>query len=280
MSCPHCDGSGWIYTTDRAGNTALKACECRKQRLAPDPEGTDLTDEVAAVQVGILCSLLGFAPQGAAQAVIVTAMVKMCSTREQLAWLVNRAAELYSTWPGIPALRQILCSKYKPKDGIESSWSETFPEGLPDSVSPPVPLLPLPEGVKASLDAVIERDVSLSAEALGPRKLYQLPPLSPAEEMRRREFDRELSEVITAPGVRELPPVLPNDLLFQEMGAFCGEDATDGRREIALSVLARYRSQECVRSFVNCERLVLKRENVTEDRLGWAERAVRRLSDA
>ena len=66
---------------------------------------------------------------------------EMVSTDEQLLWLAKRVTALYGEWPGIREVRAVLCSRFKPKDGIEADSSK-FVEGIP-SEKPPEPTLPL-----------------------------------------------------------------------------------------------------------------------------------------
>jgi hypothetical protein len=65
--------------------------------------------------------------------------MRMVETEEQLAWLTERALELYPRWPGIGELRALYCSRYRPKDGIEaySEIYERFPhESRPEQYAP------------------------------------------------------------------------------------------------------------------------------------------------
>jgi hypothetical protein len=276
MSCPVCGGCGWIEVTDHAGNNALKACRCRTAKISAEA-GKPLTLEFIGVQFDALCGLLGFSPQNPlARAALIDLLMDMCATEGQLEWLVKRAGQIYTKWPGVPALRQILCSRFRPKDGIECSWSETFPDGLPDSKESPPALPALPPGHVASVDTDAERAVTVWSRE-SDRQWKGLPQLSAREEMRRREFDKELEAVITAPGERSLEPPVPVDLLLQEMSAYRAPDATDGRREISLLILERYKGSNCVRSFVEQERMVLGDGDVTTERKQFAERAVKRL---
>jgi len=46
--------------------------------------------------------------------------------------MVRRAVALYRSWDkcGVLGLRQIVCARYRPVDGIESGPTDQFPEGL------------------------------------------------------------------------------------------------------------------------------------------------------
>lgn len=57
---------------------------------------------------------------------------KMCRTEEQVRWLAKKATTTGDgKWKGPVVLRQMLCSRYPPVDGIEVSYTEDYPEGIP-----------------------------------------------------------------------------------------------------------------------------------------------------
>jgi hypothetical protein len=57
-------------------------------------------------------------------------IIAMCSSIEQVDWLVKRLPKLFSDWPGMKEVRSVLCSRFKPADGIEC-YSEIYLEGIP-----------------------------------------------------------------------------------------------------------------------------------------------------
>ena len=153
--CKVCDGSGWVRV-ERGDITAVKRCACREVRNSA-VEGTPLTLEAAAEATTILCELLDFSPSSdASRAVIADALMSMCTTVDQVRWLVLRTAQLHVKWStcGIPGLRQILCSKYKAKDGVNICASEAYPEGIPTekplTLAANAKTLPPGHGVSAS----------------------------------------------------------------------------------------------------------------------------------
>jgi hypothetical protein len=90
------------------------------------------------------------------------AVIRMCATKEQAWWLARRVTELYTRWGGcgVPGLRQILCSKYHPRDGVESKPTEAFPEGIPSEYPEPAQLA-LPAGKP---DPQLEADIKKLVE--------------------------------------------------------------------------------------------------------------------
>jgi hypothetical protein len=88
----------------------------------------------ASAAVNLLCETLAFAPKSDLARVLITkALMKMCYTEEDAFWLVERAANLHTSWDtcGIPGLRQILSSRCTPKDGVVFTSTEAYPEGIP-----------------------------------------------------------------------------------------------------------------------------------------------------
>ena len=238
MTCPLCDGTGFVIVT-RKGIEAAKPCECRDAAVAADESrrqepGTPLTVDLAMPIVTGLCDCLEFSPPpGPGRAVIASLAAKMCSTQEQLQWLVGRTVELYAKWPGIPALRQILCTRFVPRDGIECFSSETYPDGIPAGPQLVQQRLLLPEGHIASVD----READHAIEELVARQTRELPQLSPAEELARRKFDEVLKEAITAPEDRQPPPPPPPGLIAQERAVLEDPAASPQRKEIAREIL-------------------------------------------
>ncbi len=163
-SCEFCCGLGWIIVK-RNGVEGARLCKCRTQ--AQQPRGKPISEAIVGVLVEGLCQTLEFAPESVGRALIVAALMEMCSTEEQARFVVNRACALHTKWGtcGIPGLRQILCSAYVPKDGFMLSSTEAYPEGIP-SVRPPELAFPkLPPGRAASMDLDCERAVLALGEA-------------------------------------------------------------------------------------------------------------------
>jgi hypothetical protein len=64
---------------------------------------------------------------------IALEIVDMCSTIEQVEWLVRRAPKIFQQWPGMREVRALLCSKFAPKDGCEV-FSELYTDGIPSEL--------------------------------------------------------------------------------------------------------------------------------------------------
>jgi hypothetical protein len=58
------------------------------------------------------------------------AMAEMCATDEQVQWLCRRMPQLHDKWPGEREMRAVLCSKFRPKDGLEME-SDIYADGIP-----------------------------------------------------------------------------------------------------------------------------------------------------
>jgi hypothetical protein len=55
-----------------------------------------------------------------AQAAAMEMLASMCPHREALEWLVDVFVNRVGSWKGAKELRGVLCSRYKPADGIEA----------------------------------------------------------------------------------------------------------------------------------------------------------------
>jgi len=167
--------------------------------------------------------VLSFPPGPAGQALIVDAMMQMCATEEQLKWLVKRTVALHRDWKtcGIAGLRQILCSKYPPKDGVSCTSTVAFLDGVPAEKriqDPPLPALP--PGSVARMDTELDESFR---EVLGLRdgmpKRDELPPLSPEAQLKWVAFEKTLESVITAPVDRPdpVPQKPPTEIRWTEI---------------------------------------------------------------
>jgi hypothetical protein len=67
---------------------------------------------------------------------LVSVLADLVETEEQLDWLVTRALRLYAKWPGVAELRALYCSRFKPRDGVES-YSTVYLDGIPPETTPP-----------------------------------------------------------------------------------------------------------------------------------------------
>jgi hypothetical protein len=57
------------------------------------------------------------------QGAIMTLLAGMCQSREALDWLVNQMVNRVGAWKGPAELRGVLCSRFKPADGVEADSS-------------------------------------------------------------------------------------------------------------------------------------------------------------
>jgi hypothetical protein len=138
MNCPHCAGTGWI---EQPGGMAR--CECRKNATAPRQPLNQREIAALAIAATKASQELGnmadypHALDPLARQAVADALSRMCWSPEQVQWVRRRATLLFRNWKhcGEAGLRQIVASKFRPRDGIESgpmAISEGYPEGLPD----------------------------------------------------------------------------------------------------------------------------------------------------
>lgn len=86
----------------------------------------------ASESIGRLAILKFFPADNVARTEILKLICEMVTTNEQIDWLVNRARSLWNEWEGPRELRAIVCSKYRPADGIEAySQLPQFADGIP-----------------------------------------------------------------------------------------------------------------------------------------------------
>jgi len=77
----------------------------------------------------------------AARENIAEALTRMCSSQEEVEYIVRRALALHRSWKhcAIPGLRQALVSRFHSRDGIESGaecTSDAYPDGIPGETGP------------------------------------------------------------------------------------------------------------------------------------------------
>lgn len=89
-----------------------------------------MTDDEVTMAVEACSAMPYFPAAGGARAMIGLELGRMCGSLQQALWLVSRASQLYTNWPGIRELRATLCGKYKPADGLEVC-SEVYADGIP-----------------------------------------------------------------------------------------------------------------------------------------------------
>lgn len=207
-NCEICNGTGW-QITDRG---AIR-CVCVKQNRRIET-GTPLAPASISVAVKALQALAFFPVERAAQTVIGDALAGMCPSVEALRYVVRRACSTYKTWDkcGIAGLRQIVCARFVPADGIESGPTECFPEGLPSETKHDP--LALPAGVASKrLDGPVSADAQMDQGVKALAAAKQLPPAvrvaDPVKRAKERAFAELLRDTITAPSEREEPKAPP-----------------------------------------------------------------------
>lgn len=78
-------------------------------------------DLQAAINELSMCEY--FPSEAGARGAIQLLLARMCPDREALEWLVREFVDRIGKWHGPVELRGILCTRYKPADGIEASSS-------------------------------------------------------------------------------------------------------------------------------------------------------------
>jgi hypothetical protein len=112
---------------------------------------------IVAELVAELTLLRFFPADEDGRAALVKLIGRMCSNEDQVSWLVQRVLSKCNEWPGPLVLRQFLCSKYKPADGIEAGGTSMFPDGIPSERRIDAPSLNLlPPGRTVSADKELE----------------------------------------------------------------------------------------------------------------------------
>jgi hypothetical protein len=158
--------------------------------------------------VNILLSdltLLRFFPSDPAGRLALAKLVaSMAQSLDQVEWLVARTVLLCNEWPGPRTLRQIFCSKFKPRDGIEAGPTEMFPEGVPSEH-------PIQAPVRQALPSGMEKEIASLAVAKSLDLVpYEEPPdYAHLEELRRARLRRQHREIFEALGLK---PVTQEDI--------------------------------------------------------------------
>jgi hypothetical protein len=157
--CEYCGGTGW-----EPSGGGVTPCRCRPEKTPQKREY--IPDEAIFEAVKGLAVMSYFPSDPVARTVIGDAIASMCPSVEALRYLVRRACASHKTWDhcGIEGLRQAVCSRYYPADGIECFSTESYPEGLPSEHPPSIPALPsgaqkaLPEPHPGAVSADPEMD--------------------------------------------------------------------------------------------------------------------------
>lgn len=90
-----------------------------------------MTTETGLTKAIATLSLMKFFPSDPyTRTALIELLAEMCHTDEQAIWLAKRTVQLHNEWPGAHELRATLCSKFRPRDGIEV-YSAIYPGGVP-----------------------------------------------------------------------------------------------------------------------------------------------------
>jgi hypothetical protein len=184
-----------------------------------------MTSEAATAAAEALCSgVIPFPPSGElAITFLASEIFRMCPTIESAEWLVRRAFTLWRKWEGVPELRALLCSKYRPRDGAETTTTlfagGIVPPEIPQYHQPQLPPAPLeatpeeiearrkaaaaglPEGHSVSADVECEAMVRRVARRMSTpedvrRRLAEVAGLSPDKPFDRKQAEREVREIL------------------------------------------------------------------------------------
>ena len=122
--------------------------------------------------------------------------VDMCNSESEVRWLVDRMTSgLYAEWPGPQEMRAVLCSRYKPKDGV-NAYSTVYLDGIPASresrlaIAGPE-MLALPPGHAARANSAIEGAIK-SASIINRIKCDLGAPATPEEIAKAPRWLRQL----------------------------------------------------------------------------------------
>lgn len=122
-----------------------------------------LTPETAAAGVAKMALMAFFPGDPDIRAALVSVFMDMVETDEQLDWLVNRALRLYGKWPGVAEIRALYCSRWKPKDGMET-YSAIYPEGIPSERKRAPAERDPPRGSPVTANADLDREIRQVAD--------------------------------------------------------------------------------------------------------------------
>lgn len=147
------------------------------------------------------------------RAALIALVGCMCSNEDQVRWLVQRTLALCNEWPGPVGLRQILCSKFKPADGIEAGSTSLFPDGPPSEKQIETPaLIALPSGHVATVDAGYDKSIRALAitkdlnRVHGPAPVQEVPTNLHFKPITQADIDKAIDELREKRARAELLP--------------------------------------------------------------------------
>ena len=80
--------------------------------------------------IGIFSTMKFFQADEDFRAAVMELLGELCHNDEEVLWLARRVRNLHKEWPGAHELRATLCSKYKPRDGVDA-YSAVYLDGIP-----------------------------------------------------------------------------------------------------------------------------------------------------
>jgi hypothetical protein len=142
-------------------------------------------------------SMLKFFPSGEsgemAQEAIVRLLRRMVGSREQLRWLVQTLVDRVGHWPGPAEVRGLLCTQYRPADGIEAPCTlagYSPADGEAKTATRDVPRLAAPDaqkllcGIVDDASEMLRLQAKLNALRAQPKPAARLiAPSKPVEEL-------------------------------------------------------------------------------------------------
>ena len=120
----------------------------------------ELAAESAVRAVNRLALMAYFPADADVRGALVDIILEMVETQEQCDWLVARALKLYAKWPGVAELRALFCSRWKPRDGIET-YSSIYLDGIPSERGERKP--PPPRAHIVTRDPALQKAVTKAA---------------------------------------------------------------------------------------------------------------------
>lgn len=192
--CPKCALSGGAYQIIE-GRGAMR-CDCGRgalltkgdevRRLYRELDPDDITPEkptpsaIRAVRQAAeaLADIPGCPRDASAMTFLADDLLGMVRSAAQLTWLVRRARQLYRRWPGSRELRVLFCSRFLPKDGIEMSGSDVYPDGIPGEHRKEINWRQIEAGRVVSIDAALNQEITNAAKQRtlpGPKQTKVMP---------------------------------------------------------------------------------------------------------
>jgi hypothetical protein len=142
---------------------ALRAMDILRE-LPPTEADPQISEETAAAGVSMLSVMRYFPAEAGARLMIADELRQMCADVAQMAWLARRMSQLFSDWPGLPAMRAVFWSRYIPLDRRHAlNEAAIFPDGVPSHA-------PAATDTKAIEPGSKDRDLDAAIRELAEKK--------------------------------------------------------------------------------------------------------------